>query len=128
MVFKIFILFPFCLFAFYEEPWGIDSELNLKPRIYSKIDSPGSYLIEKVIEFHQKVISPVDGPRSHFRPTSSQYMKLAVHKYGFFKGVVMGFDRLLRENSDPWIYRTIEIDGIVYKYDPARFDKSPYVK
>ena len=53
-----------------------------------------------VIDFHQKVISPVDGPRSHFRPSSSQYMRQAMHNYGFFKGYIMGCDRLLRENSE----------------------------
>ena len=74
---------------------------------------------EKVILFHQNILSPADGPRSHFRPTSSRYMLLAIHRYGFFKGVIKGFDRLLRENSDPWVYRTKTINGVVYKFDPT---------
>jgi putative component of membrane protein insertase Oxa1/YidC/SpoIIIJ protein YidD len=108
----------------YQEPWGNDS-LLLRPPV-SKEKPKRSMAIriaEVVIDFHQKVLSPVDGPRSHFRPTSSQYMRLAMYNYGFIKGFLMGCDRLLRENSDEWVYRKIEIDGEVFKFDPARIDK-----
>ena len=108
----------------YQEPWGKDS-LLLRP-VPSKVKPKRSIAIriaEAVIDFHQKVLSPVDGPRSHFRPTSSQYMRLAMYNYGFIKGYLMGCDRLLRENSDDWVYRKIEIDGEIFKYDPARIDK-----
>lgn len=50
-------------------------------------------------------------------------MRLAMYNYGFIKGFLMGCDRLLRENNDDWVYRKVEIDGQVYKYDPARIDK-----
>ncbi len=50
-------------------------------------------------------------------------MRLAMYNYGFIKGFLMGCDRLLRENSDDWVYRKITIDGEVYKFDPARIDK-----
>jgi len=50
------------------------------------------------------VISPADGPRSHFYPSSSQYTKDAMDKYGFFAGFLMGCDRLMRENNEEWIY------------------------
>ena len=122
------IFFPFIIFAYYEAPWGKDSDLSLENKISKKADAKtkGSILIkvaDKVISFKQKVISPIDGPRSHFRPTSSRYMQLAMQRYGFFKGYIMGCDRLLRENSEKWVYRTIEIDGISYKYDPALENK-----
>jgi putative component of membrane protein insertase Oxa1/YidC/SpoIIIJ protein YidD len=124
------LVFSFCLFATvpacptYQEPWGNDSFL-LRP-VPSKEKPKRSIAIrlaEVIIDFHQKVLSPVDGPRSHFRPTSSQYMRLAMYNYGFIKGFLMGCDRLLRENSDDWVYRKITIDGEVYKFDPARIDK-----
>ena len=104
----------------YEEPWGKDAHLvspisqSSKPAL-----NPLSWMADKAIAFHTHVISPVDGPRSHFRPTSSRYMRLAIWEHGFFKGVVMGCDRLLRENSDDWVYRTRVIDGKSYKYDPV---------
>jgi putative component of membrane protein insertase Oxa1/YidC/SpoIIIJ protein YidD len=124
LVFSLFIPLQLLSLPIYQEPWGNDS-LLLRPPV-SKEKPKRSMAIriaEVVIDFHQKVLSPVDGPRSHFRPTSSQYMRLAMYNYGFIKGFLMGCDRLLRENSDDWVYRKIEIDGEVFKFDPARIDK-----
>ncbi len=104
----------------YEEPWGVDSEFfTHKSTSPKKRKDPLSRIAETVILFHQNIISPVDGPRSHFRPTSARYMLLAIRRYGFFKGYAMGCDRLLRENKDPWVYRTVVIDNTKYKYDPT---------
>jgi uncharacterized protein len=127
MAFRLFFFFLCPLFlhsaAGYFEPWGRDSSL-LQPK-EEKRPSPSllTALFDGVILFHQKVISPIDGPRSHFRPTSSRYMQLAMKRYGFLKGYFMGFDRLMRENEEKWIYQTILIDEILYKYDPAWIDK-----
>lgn len=108
----------------YQDPWGKDFDLK-KPAdpTAAPNHSIATRIAEKVILFHQQVISPVDGPRSHFRPSSSQYMKLAMHRYGFLKGFIMGCDRLLRENNEEWVYRVVEVDGKLFKYDPATFDK-----
>lgn len=104
------------------EPWGKDSELvprySLIPDV-PKTSGLMTRLGEYVILFHQNILSPVDGPRSHFRPTSSRYMLLAMRRHGFIKGYIMGCDRLLRENKEDWVYRTIEIDGETYKWDPT---------
>src|SRR5476651_2271432 len=124
MVSKILLFFPFLLFAHYQEPWGKDSDLKNSPVKEAAHNSIGTRIAGLVIDFHQKVISPVDGPRSHFRPSSSQYMRQAMFNYGFFKGYIMGCDRLLRENSEEWVYRTVEENGSTYKYDPATLDKS----
>lgn len=75
-------------------------------------------LFENIISFHTEVISPTDGPRSHFRPTSSRYMLQSMRKYGVLQGFLKGCDRLLRENGEKWYYRTIIIDGKEYQYDP----------
>jgi putative component of membrane protein insertase Oxa1/YidC/SpoIIIJ protein YidD len=123
MRFKILLLTTISLNAVpgYFEPWGNDADL-----IHREVSAPPapSHLsllgraMQSVIHFHQTVISPADGPRSHFKPSSSNYMLQAIHKYGFFQGYIMGCDRLLRENSDPWVYRTAEIDGKIWKTDP----------
>ena len=106
----------------YVEPWGKDQELIARAPSTPPAP-PTRTLLAKVLEqailFHQNIISPVDGPRSHFRPTSSRYMLLAVRRHGLIKGIIMGCDRLLRENKDPWVYRTKEIDDHVYKWDPT---------
>ncbi len=109
----------------YFEPWGKDSDIKRRTEAPATPRAPSvaAKVADAVIRFHQEVISPVDGPRSKYRPTSSRYMQLAIERYGFLKGVVMGFDRLLRENDEEWVYRTVMIDGKIYKYDPAKINK-----
>ncbi len=113
----------------FEEPWGKDAYLSK----HKKTDIPPvpptknlfTYLAEGFISFHQNHLSPIDGPRSHFRPTSSQYMRIAMKRHGFLKGFVMGCDRLLRENKEAWVYRTKVIDGVEYKWDPTFSNAKP---
>ncbi len=108
----------------YYEPWGKDSGLKpAAPTPPKEKVSIATRVADAVIRFHQEVISPVDGPRSHYRPSSSQYMHQAMHNYGFLKGYIMGCDRLLRENDEEWVYRTIQVDGQIFKYDPAKTNK-----
>lgn len=118
MVFKLFFLLA--ALPGYHEPWGKDADLAYAkptPKSQSQL-SLLSLGMEKVIWFHQNIISPVDGPRSHYKPSSSGYMLQAIHKHGFIKGYLMGCDRLLRENNDPWVYRTALIDDKLWKVDP----------
>ena len=127
MLFKFFLSLLFCpvficAMAGYHEPWGKDADLLQPPPKETEIihRSLPVRVAEKVIRFHQNILSPVDGPRSHFRPSSSQYMLLAMRKRGFITGFLMGCDRLLRENEDDWVYPKIEEDGKLIKYDPPR--------
>lgn len=125
MRFKLLILLiPFCLHAIpgYYEPWGKDADLKYQSTSADSSPpslSPIGQLMQQVIYFHQKIISPADGPRSHFKPSSSQYMLEAIRKHGFFKGYIMGCDRLMRENKDPWVYRTALVNGQIWKTDPV---------
>ena len=121
--FLFLLLVPFSVYASpgYFEPWGKDADLRTPAELAPQPKhSLAVRLAEKVIRFRQQVLSPTDGPRSHFRPTSSQYMLDAVRKYGFLEGYLMGCDRLMRENSDDWVYRKIESEGQIMKYDPVR--------
>ena len=105
-------------------PWGKDADLKRPaPPPAAPEYSLGTDFADIMIRFHQQVISPVDGPRSHYKPSSSNYMQQAMHRYGFFRGFIMGCDRLLRENDEEWVYRTIEYEGQLFKYDPAIADK-----
>jgi putative component of membrane protein insertase Oxa1/YidC/SpoIIIJ protein YidD len=73
-----------------------------------------------MIRFHQEIISPCDGPRSHYIPSSSQYTLEAMRRYGYFTGLAMGCDRLMRENKEEWVYRvTMDPAGAPIKYDPV---------
>lgn len=104
-----------------EEPWGKGSSLEQagkQQKVLQPMHSIFGTFFEKAIAFHRDVISPVDGPRSHYRPTSSRYMLYSMRKHGVISGFIRGCDRLIRENSEKWVYRTIIIDGEEYKYDP----------
>jgi putative component of membrane protein insertase Oxa1/YidC/SpoIIIJ protein YidD len=106
----------------YVEPWGKDSALAKKPLTKVVLKESEDFIgktLENIILFHQEVLSPIDGPRSHFRPTSSRYTLLSIRRFGPLKGWLKGMDRLMRENSDPWVYRTVLIDNIEYKWDPS---------
>ena len=104
-------------------PWGDDSDVAEFSQ-ESAIKSPSRPFYDvgagAIIGFHQGVISPADGPRSHFYPSSSQYMLKAIQKHGLLVGFLMGCYRLQRENGDIWYYslmRTRDLD--ILKLDPV---------
>jgi putative component of membrane protein insertase Oxa1/YidC/SpoIIIJ protein YidD len=99
--------------SFAEEPWDIRNKAT------KQLTCKKNVIAEALISFHQEVISPIDGPRSNFRPSSSQYMLNAIEQNGFFLGVVIGCDRLLRENGDPSFYDKVPFDGSELKWDPV---------
>ena len=121
----LFLLLPICLASEvgYFLPWGEDASLStvevLKQSTLEEQKSLGVSAAKVIIEFHQSVISPADGPRSHFRPSSSTYARNAIEKYGFVKGFLLGCDRLMRENNDPWYYPKVTTEEGTYKYDPV---------
>lgn len=59
-----------------------------------------------LINAYQLVLSPESGwlritrPTCRFIPSCSEYMKQAIMKYGFFKGMGLGSKRILR--CHPW--------------------------
>ncbi len=54
--------------------------------------------ILKLLKIYKKYISPLLPPACRYYPTCSEYMFCAVSKYGVFKGVFLGFKRLLKCN------------------------------
>lgn len=113
----------FCFSSLQGNPWGKDADLarNTFTSQSAVVQEHSRALYEKLIRFHQEVISPADGPRSHFLPSSSQYTLDAMRHFGFFKGFILGCDRLMRENSDPWVYRkTVDEQNKMIKSDPLR--------
>ncbi len=88
----------------YVEPWNEPTKTHPTEEVSL---SPIGQFAEKAILFYKSSITQICGARSHFRPTSSGYMLEAIRSHGFIKGYIMGCDRLLRENSDPWVYRMV---------------------
>lgn len=125
---SLFVAFSLCYLSvnsLQADPWGKDADLAYrkteKPCAKDSCPTPllGRFA-EVMISFHQNIISPADGPRSNFIPSSSQYTLDAMRKYGFFQGFCMGCDRLMRENEDPWVYQvTLDSTGKTIKYDPV---------
>ena len=109
---------------FSEIPWGKDADISFQQSPHTPPHRCQSLLAKmgkSAIRFHQEIISPADGPRSNFIPSSSQYTLDAMHKYGFFKGFSMGCDRLMRENDSEWVYRkTMDGSGHLMKWDPVK--------
>lgn len=100
-----------------KEPWGKDAFLTKSPeKLQGSSSNPLAIAAQALISFHQNYISPLDAPRSHFKPSSSQYMQEAIKRYGFFEGFILGCDRLLRENDDKWIYPPFQNGPL--KHDP----------
>ena len=106
-----------------EEPWGKDVDLIARKPTQQIYHATNLSIVAKaangIIRFHQNVLTNIDGPRSHFFPSSSQYTLESIQKNGFLKGFIMGCDRLLRENSDPWIYNIVYFEGRLLKWDPS---------
>ena len=123
MVIRIWFIFSFAIVqSLLGDPWGTDADLvkRITPPTHKPTPSLLTRFGIKAIRFHQDVISPADGPRSHFIPSSSQYTLDAMKKYGFFTGFTMGCDRLMRENDDEWVYRkTKDGAGRTMKWDPV---------
>jgi hypothetical protein len=62
--------------------------------------SPLSGLAIGAIKLYQLLISPLLGKRCRFYPTCSQYSIEAIKKYGFLKGSLLGFKRIVK--CGPW--------------------------
>ncbi|MDO4585478.1 MAG: membrane protein insertion efficiency factor YidD [Planctomycetia bacterium] len=51
-----------------------------------------------LVRIYQKTLSPILGRQCRFHPTCSEYYILAVRKYGFCYGSILGAWRILRCN------------------------------
>jgi putative membrane protein insertion efficiency factor len=60
---------------------------------------PG-WLVIACVRLYQYTLSPLLGQQCRFRPTCSQYMILAVQKYGVLRGVPRGVWRICK--CHPW--------------------------
>lgn len=117
MVKTVFIMLFMSLLAYSETPWGTDAFLVPKEQNTKK--TPTTPLAQ-AISFHQHILSPADGPRSHFYPSSSEYGRQAIGRFGPCIGLIITFDRLMRENDERWVYKAYILnDQIIRKYDPV---------
>jgi hypothetical protein len=58
-----------------------------------------------MIDAYKAVLSPLQGPGvCNFNPTCSQFARAAIRSQGFLPGLLIGADRLMRDNPDVWSY------------------------
>ncbi len=50
------------------------------------------------VRFYQRAISPLLGKNCRFQPSCSEYMVLAIQKYGLIRGGLKGLWRIVRCN------------------------------
>mgnify|MGYP002682411330 FL=1 len=70
-----------------------------------------------VIGYYQKFISPTYGQRCLMFPSCSQYTAESIKKYGAFKGILKGTDRIMRCGLDLHYYPSMYIDMRKYYID-----------
>jgi len=57
-----------------------------------------SKVLLNMLRLYKRNISPMLGPRCRFDPSCSEYMYIAVARYGALRGFWMGIKRLVRCN------------------------------
>ncbi len=95
--------------------WGAGKERVANP------SSPLAQGFLIMFKFYRDVLSPLDGPKCPYYPTCSQFGVEAVRKYGVFWGLLMLFNRQMREYpnllKDRW-YPLVIKHGVLRAYDP----------
>lgn len=64
--------------------------------LWATITELPSWLLVAVVRLYQLFISPWLGQNCRYQPTCSNYMILAVQKYGFLRGAWRGVCRIAR--------------------------------
>jgi len=75
-------------------------------------------LLESLIVFYQRVVSPLDGDRCQMAPTCSLYGRQALARHGPFLGLILTADRLLHEGDEMLTAPRVRRGGHVYFADP----------
>ena len=59
-----------------------------------------TYILIKFIKIYKYLISPLIGPSCRYLPTCSEYSIEALKTYGFIKGLLLSFKRIM--SCHPW--------------------------
>ena len=59
-----------------------------------------TYILIKFIKIYKYLVSPLIGPSCRYMPTCSEYSIEALKTYGFSKGLLLSFKRIM--SCHPW--------------------------
>jgi len=59
-----------------------------------------TYILIKFIKIYKYLVSPLIGPSCRYMPTCSEYSIEALKTYGFSKGLLLSFKRII--SCHPW--------------------------
>ena len=59
-----------------------------------------THILIKLIKIYKYLVSPLIGPSCRYLPTCSEYSIEALRTYGFSKGLMLSFKRIL--SCHPW--------------------------
>ena len=79
-----------------EDPWSLSRAHPVTADALPHEHHHAPPITNGLIRFYQVYISPLSGSTCRYTPTCSRYTAEAVAKFGIFKGIVMGTDRLIR--------------------------------
>ncbi len=79
-----------------EDPWSISRAHPVTGDAIPHVHEQSRAETNPLIRFYQNYVSPLSGATCHYTPTCSRYTGEAIRKFGLFKGIVMGTDRLIR--------------------------------
>lgn len=79
-----------------EDPWSLSRAHPVTQDALPAEHHHAAPATNGLIRFYQAYISPLSGSTCRYTPTCSRYTAEAVAKFGIFKGIVMGTDRLIR--------------------------------
>ena len=123
--FRIFLIFIFPTISYIDSCLAQDrmrgpSSLKIKNNYEEYGKGNNTFL-----NIYQKWISPVKGGnKCPMYPSCSQYAKIAFQKLAWYNAYFKSCERILRCGNELYLYRTIQINGIIRWYDPLSDKKS----
>lgn len=97
-------------------PWQSVAENRVTYREPQQASGPGAFLVR----LYRDYISPIDGSHCPMYPCCSRYSIECFEKHGFFLGLIMTWDRLLRCGRDELrLSPAIIVSGEQKCYDPV---------
>ncbi len=122
MVFSIILIFLSIPGAYSEDLFWPQLPQNKREALKAPESSPVK-VIKLVLNFYRRSISPNDIIACPFLPSCSKFMEDSINEFGLI-GILMGFDRLTRDN--PWVGEGYYIFRKGHYLDPPRWHYLPF--